>query len=62
MISRMVPVRFVSLEDFKGRWLLPGEPLSVLLHVLKQLLEQAMPEADAATYTSVPDRATNARE
>ena len=49
MISRMAPVRFVSLEDFKGRRLLPGEPLSVLLHVLKQLLEQAMPEADAAT-------------
>ena len=68
MISRMAPVRFVSLEDFKGRRLLPGEPLSVFLHVLKQLLEQAMPEADAATwkqlytYTSVPDRATNARE
>ena len=49
MISRMAPVRFVSLEDFKGRRLLPGEPLSVFLHVLKQLLEQVMPEADAAT-------------
>ena len=49
MITRMAPVRFVSLEDFKGRRLLPGEPLLVFLHVLKQLLEQAMPEADAAT-------------
>ena len=39
MITRMALVRFVSLEDFKGRRLLPSEPLSVFLHVLKQLLE-----------------------
>ena len=49
MITRMALARFVSLKDFKERWLLSGESLLVFLHVLKQLLEQAMPEADAAT-------------
>ena len=49
MITRMAPVRFVSLGDFHGRRLHLGEPLSVFLHVLKRLLDQAMPEADAAT-------------
>ena len=38
--TQMALVRFVSLEDFKGRRLLPGEPLSVFLHVLKQLTQQ----------------------
>ena len=49
MITRMVPVRFVSLGDLHGRRLHPGEPLSVFLHVLKRLLDQAMPGANAAT-------------
>ena len=50
MITRMAPVRFVSLEDFQGRRLHPGESsLSVFLHVLRRLLDQAMPEANAAT-------------
>ena len=49
MITRMAPARFVSLEDFQGRRLHPGESLSVFLHVLKRLLDQVMPEADAAT-------------
>ena len=49
MITRMALARFVSLKDFKGKRLLSGEPLLVFLHVLKQLLEQVMPEADAAT-------------
>ena len=43
----------MSLEDFHIRWLRPGESLSVFLHELKQLLDQAMPEAEAATRTQL---------
>ena len=42
----MAPVRFVSLEDFQGTQLHLGEPLSVFLHVL----DQVMLEANAATW------------
>ena len=49
MFTRVALVRFVSLEDFQGRRLHPREPLSVFLHMLKRLLDQAMPEADTAT-------------
>ena len=35
MITRIAPVQCVLLGDFHGRWLHPGEPLSVFLHVLK---------------------------
>lgn len=47
--SRMAPVRFVSLDDFRARRLNPGEPLPVFLHELKQLSKKAMPDADVAT-------------
>jgi len=47
--KQMAPARFVSLADFHKRTLLPGEPLSVFAHELKQLLEQALPTADAGT-------------
>ena len=53
LIVRMAPVKFVSLEDFHARRLYPGESLSVLLHKLKRLLDQAMPEAEAATRTQL---------
>ena len=43
----------MSLGDFHIRWLRPGESLSVFLHELKQLLDQAMPEAEAATRTQL---------
>ena len=44
-----MPMRFVSLDDFHKRSLLPGESLTVYVHQLKQLLTQAMPDiADAA--------------
>ena len=43
----MAPVQFVLLDDFQGRLLHLGEPLSVFLHVPKRLLDQAMPEANA---------------
>ena len=41
----MAPVRFVSLDDFRARKLLPNEALHVFLHELRQLLKQAIPEA-----------------
>lgn len=44
IIDAIMPVRFVSLEDFHKRALLPGESLSVYVHQLKQLLNQAMPD------------------
>ena len=37
---------FVSLGDFHKRRLLPNEPISVYVHELKKLLDQAMPELD----------------
>ena len=39
-----MPMRFISLGDFHKRTLLPGEPLSVYVHQLKQLLNQTMPD------------------
>ena len=53
LIARMAPVKFVSLGDFHARRLHPGESLSVFLHELKRLLDQAMPEAEAATRTQL---------
>ena len=53
LIAQMAPVKFVSLEDFHARRLRPGESLSVFLHELKRLLDQAMPEAEAATRTQL---------
>ena len=47
--ARMAPVKFVSLEDFHARRLLPGESLSVFVHQLKQMLTQAMPTVNAET-------------
>ena len=49
IIERMAPARFMSLADFHKKTLLPGEPLSVFAHELKQLLEQVLPTADAGT-------------
>ena len=49
MLERMGPVQFVSMDDFHRRRLLPGESLSVFVHELKRLMDQAMPEADAPT-------------
>ena len=43
IIARMVPVRFVSLDDFRARRLNPGESLLVFLHKLKQLSKKAVP-------------------
>ena len=43
-----MPMQFVSLADFHKRMLLPGELLSMYVHQLKQLLNQAMPDIPAA--------------
>ena len=40
---------FISLDDFHKRVLRPEEPLSLYVHELKQLLNQAMPEITAQT-------------
>ena len=49
IIAQMAPARFVLLSDFHKRMLHPGEALSVYVHELKRLLEQALPDADANT-------------
>ena len=43
----MVSTSFTTLEQFHHRKLVPGEALSLFLHELKQLLDQAMLEARA---------------
>ena len=44
IIEAIMPMRFVSLQDFHQRALLPGESLAMYVHQLKQLLSQAMPD------------------
>lgn len=41
--TAMTPMEFVSLDGFHRRKLRPGEAISVFVHDLKKLLEQAMP-------------------
>jgi len=43
MIQKMAPTEFIFLEKFQKRKLLPGEAISLYLHELKMLLDQAMP-------------------
>ena len=43
MIQKMAPTEFISLEKFEKRKMLPGEVISLYLHELKMLLDQAMP-------------------
>jgi len=47
MIQKMAPTEFISLEKFQKRKMLPGEAISLYLHELKLLLDQAMPELAA---------------
>ena len=42
----IMPMEFVSLDGFHQRKLRPGEALSVFVHDLKKLLEQAIPGLD----------------
>ena len=46
LVKAMMPMEFVSLDDFHRRKLRPGEALSVFVHAMKKLLEQAMPSLD----------------
>ena len=43
LITKMVPNEFVSLEEFHSCTMHPGEAITLYLHDLKQLLQQAMP-------------------
>ena len=47
LVAKMAPMGFASLEDFHRRKLLPGESVSVYVHDLKRLLDQALPELEA---------------
>ncbi len=49
IVEQMVPMGFVTLEQFHHRKLRPGEALPLFLHELKKLLDQAMPNIDAET-------------
>jgi len=40
IIARMVPVQFVSLDDFRARKLNHGESLPVFLHELKNAVQE----------------------
>ena len=44
MEKAMRPMGFVSLDDFHRRKLRPGEALSVFVHDLKKLIDQAIPD------------------
>ena len=46
MIAKMSPMGFASLEDFHKRKIQPGESISIYVHDLKRLLDQAMPELE----------------
>ena len=48
IIYAIMPLSFVSLDDFHKRLQRPGEPLSLFVHELKQLLVHAMPDLTAA--------------
>ena len=47
--EKMMPMGFISLDEFHRRKLRPGEALSVFVHDLKKLLGHAMPDLDAAS-------------
>ena len=49
IVSRMAPMKFISMDDFHARRMRPGESLSIFVHDLKRLLSQAMPETEGPT-------------
>ena len=49
IIDAIKPMSFISLDNFHKRVLRPGEPLSLYVHELKQLLNQAMPDISVET-------------
>ena len=49
MVAKMAPMSFVLLDDFHRCKLQPGDSVSVYIHELKWLLDQAMPELNKDT-------------
>ena len=49
IIKAMVPVCFISLDDFHARELCPNEVLPVFYHELRQLVKQVMLKASKDT-------------
>ena len=47
LVAKMAQMGFTSLEDFHRCKLQPGESVSVYLHDLKRLLDQALPDLEA---------------
>ena len=47
--DKMNPTEFVSLDDYHRRQLWPSEPITVFVHELKKLLDQAIPKLDVPT-------------
>ena len=50
--TALMPMEFVSLDEFRRRKMQPGEALSVFVHDLKKLHEQAMPGLDKRAETN----------
>ena len=50
VIGTMMPMEFVSLDEFHRRKLRPSESLSIYLHDLKKLLNQAMPKLEKVAH------------
>ena len=48
IIKTIMPMGFISLDEFHQRKLRPGEALPVFVYDLKKLLARAMPELDQA--------------
>ena len=44
--TALIPMEFMSMDEFDRRKMRPGEVLSIFVHDLKNLLEQAMPRLD----------------
>ena len=47
IVEAMMPMGFISLNDFHRRKLRLGEAISVFVHDLKKLLGHAMPDLDS---------------
>ncbi len=54
IVKKLSPAGFAFLDEFHQRKLRPSESLSVFVHDLKRLLEQAMPELSDKKVTIAP--------
>lgn len=46
MLKKVMPMKYVTLEEFYQRKLHPSRVVPLLIHNLKKLLDQLMPEAE----------------